>query len=36
MSGLEMLHNATIIHGNLKPSNIFITKDKTFKIGQIK
>jgi tRNA A-37 threonylcarbamoyl transferase component Bud32 len=32
MSGLNTLHELNIIHGNLTPTNIFISEDQIYKI----
>ncbi|MBN2693772.1 protein kinase family protein [bacterium] len=33
ISGLSFIHSHNIVHNDLKTSNLFITKDKTLKIG---
>ena len=33
LAGLQYIHNNNIIHRNIKPKNIFMTTDKTIKIG---
>jgi serine/threonine protein kinase len=33
MSGLKKLHDNNMAHGDLKPSNIFITEDGNYKLG---
>lgn len=33
MSGLAFIHKNHIIHRNIKPSNLYLTDEKTIKIG---